>query len=123
MRPARTLALLISIIMLAACASTPPAPTEGLQSARQAIANAERADAGHYAPGDLGEARTKLASANAAVEEEKMIVAQRLADESRASAELAAARTGAAKAIAVNDDMKRSTATLIEEMKRNSGEK
>jgi hypothetical protein len=51
-----------------------------------------------------------------------MIVAQRLADESRAEAELAAAKTAAAKASAVNDEMKSSTATLIQEMQRNTGE-
>ena len=37
-------------------------------------------------------------------------------------AELAAAKAGAAKAIAVNKDIERSTATLIEEMQRKTGE-
>jgi hypothetical protein len=52
-----------------------------------------------------------------------MTLAQQYADESRAEAELAAARTSATKANAVNDEMKRSTGTLVEEMKRNSGDK
>ena len=52
-----------------------------------------------------------------------MIVAERLADESRADAELAFAKTNAAKASAVNDEMKRSTGTLIQEMQRNAGDK
>jgi hypothetical protein len=38
-------------------------------------------------------------------------------------AELASAKTQAVKAKAVNDEMKHSTGTLIEEMKRTSGEK
>jgi len=109
--------------MLTACASTPPAPTASLQSARRAISNAERADAGQYAAGELGEARIKLASADTAVTEKNMIMAERLAEESRAEAELASAKTAAGKAKAVNEEMQRSTDTLIEEMRRSSGEK
>jgi hypothetical protein len=50
-----------------------------------------------------------------------MEVAQRLADESRADAELAAARSTVGKANSVNEEMKRATATLVEEMQRKSG--
>jgi hypothetical protein len=82
----RVAAGLICVLILAACASTPPAPTASLQAAQQAIANAERAEAGRYAAGDLGAARTKLASADAAVTERRMIIAERFADESRAEA-------------------------------------
>ena len=108
-------------LMLAACASTPPAPTASLQAAQQAIATAERAEAGNYAAGELAEARAKLASADTAVNEKEMVMAERFADESRANAELASAKTSAAKAKAVNDEMKLSTGTLIEEMERSSG--
>jgi hypothetical protein len=52
-----------------------------------------------------------------------MIVAARLAEQSRAEAELASARTSSAKATAVNDEMKHSTSTLVEEMQRSSGVK
>jgi len=106
-------------LMLAACASTPP--TESLQAAQQAIATAEGAEAGNYAAGELAEARAKLASADTAVKEKEMVMAERFADESRADAELASAKTAAAKAKAVNDEMKLSTGTLIEEMERSSG--
>ena len=109
--------------MLAACASTPPPPTASLQAAQQAISNAERVEAGQFAAGELGAARTKLASADAAVTEKKMIIAGRFADESRAEAELASAKTAATKAKAVNDEMRTSTATLIQEMQRSSGDK
>jgi hypothetical protein len=104
------------------CASTPP-PTAGLQAARLAISNAEQADASRYAGEELGEARTKLASADTAVKEQRMIMAGRFADESRADAELASAKTGAAKAQAVNAEMTHSTGTLVEEMQRSSGDK
>ena len=92
------------------------------QTAQQALSNAERTDAGRYAAGELGEARAKLASANAAVLEERMVAAARLADQSRVEAELALARTAAAKAAAVNEETKRSTKTLIDEMQRNTGD-
>jgi hypothetical protein len=113
---------LAGALMLAACASTPPAPTASLQAAQQAITAAEGAEAGRYAAGELAEARTKLASADTAVKEEKMVMAERFAEQSRAEAELASAKTAAAKAKAVNDEMKLSTGTLIEEMQRSSGD-
>ena len=112
-----------SALLLAACASTPPVPPANLQAAQQAIAAAERGEAARYAPGELSEAHTRLALADTAVTERKMVMAEHFADESRAEAELASARTSAAKANSVNDEMKRSNGTLAEEMKRTSGDK
>jgi hypothetical protein len=111
---------LAALLMLCGCASTPP-PTASLQQARQAIATAEQAQAGRYASTDLSDARTQLASANAAVTANHMIAAQHFAEESTVDAELATAQTADIKANAVNDEMKRSTATLIQEMQRSSG--
>ena len=113
---------LTGVLMLGGCASVPP-PTASLQAARLAISDADRAEAGRYASAELGEARTKLASADSAVTEQKMTMAERLANESRTEAELASAKTANVKADAVNDEMKRSTSTLVEEMQRNSGDK
>ncbi len=106
----------------AACASTPPAPDASLQAAQQAITAAERIDAGHSAPGELGEARSKLAEANVAVKAGHMASAERLALESRAAAELASAKTASVKALAVNTEMKTSNAALLEELNRKGGE-
>ena len=108
--------------LVVGCASAPPIPTANLQAAQQAIANAERVEAGRYDAGDLADARTRLVSADTAVSEKKMDLAARFADESRAEAELASAKTAATKANAVNDEMKRSTGALVEEMQRSSGE-
>ena len=116
-----TAAGLVSAVVLAACASTPPAPTSSLQSAQRAIASAEQNEAGRYAPAELAEARTQLASAETSVSQAKMITARQYAEQSRAEAELASAKTADVKANAVNDEMKHSTATLIEEMQRNAG--
>jgi hypothetical protein len=112
-----------SALLLAACASTPPVPAANLQAAQQAIAAAERGEAARYAPGELSEAHTRLALADTAVTERKMGMAEHFADESRAEAELASAKTSAAKANSVNNEMKRSNGTLAEEMKRTSGDK
>ena len=112
---------LTGVLALGACASAPP-PTASLHAARQAISKADQAEAGHYASEELGEARTKLTSADNAVAVKKMKMAERLADESRAEAELASAKTAKVKANTVNDEMRHSTSTLIEEMQRNSGE-
>lgn len=112
---------LTALLLLCGCASTPRPPTASLQQARQAIATAEQAQAGHYAPGELSDARTQLASANSAVTVKQMIAARQFAEESTADAELATAKTADIKAHAVNDEMKRSTATLIQETQRSSG--
>ena len=114
-----TSVILVGTILLAgACASTPPAPTSSLDAARTAIATAEKADAGKYAATELGDARQKLAMADKAVKENSMIGARQLADESRVDAELASARTEAAKAVAVNTEMKVGADALTVEMQR-----
>lgn len=107
---------------LAACASTPLAPPASIQAAQQAIATAEGADAGHSAPGELSEARSKLDAANVAMKDGRMAAADRLALQSRASADLAAARTASVKAMAVNAEVKAGNAALAEEMNRKAGE-
>jgi hypothetical protein len=112
----------VVLVFMAACASTPPIPTSNLEAARQAIANAERVGAGTHAIGELGEARANMSAAQRAIDEEQMLAASQLADKARADAELAAARTNVAKAVAVNQEMKNSTTTLIEEMQRKTGD-
>ena len=108
-------------LMLGACAST-PAPTANITAAHDAITNAERADAGHYAAAELGEARDKLKAANTAIDQKDMLGARRLADQSHVEADLAFAITGEAKATAVNDEMKASNTALTEELQRKSGD-
>ena len=110
------------VLLLAACASSPP-PQVALSEARQAIAVADQAHISDASSPQLAEARTKLAAADNAVRAERMAEAERLAQESRADAELAFAQSSAQKNQAVNDEMLRSTDTLSEEIKRNAGAK
>ena len=89
------------VLLLAACVSTAPIPSASLFAAQQAILVAERQGARTYAPAEIWEARSRLSSAQRAVDEKDMLAARRFADESRADAELASARTSAAKTAAM----------------------
>jgi hypothetical protein len=122
-----TVALLIVLVAttlaftLSGCASTPQPPNQAIQAAELAINNADQARVADYASPELVEAREKLTAARLAVEKKDMVAAQRFAEQSRADADLAIAKTGVAKAKAVNDEMKKSTSTLKQEMQRNTG--
>jgi hypothetical protein len=101
-RRMRIAALPALVVLAAGCASTPPIPETSLAAAQQAIGDATTLDAGKFAAAELDEARSKLSAAQRAVDEKQMVAAERLAMEARAEAELASARTAAAKATAVN---------------------
>lgn len=111
----------LGLLVLAACASAPAPPNEALQAAELAITHAEQARVADYASPELGAAREKLTAARAAVQQEKMILAGRLAEQARVDAELAVALAEAAKARVVNDDMQKGIDTLKQEMQRNTG--
>lgn len=111
-------ALLASALLIGGCASSPEAPTGPLERAGSAVGIAEQNDAGRYAATELAAARQKLDEADMAVKEGRMAAAQRLAIEARIEAELAYARTEAAKAAAINAEMKRGAEALTEEMNR-----
>lgn len=118
---AKALATALAVLSLAACASMPAAPLQELQAAELAITNAEQAGVADYSAPQLNQARVKLASARTAVQQEQMLLAARLADESKVEADLASANTEMLKAKAVNDEMQDSIDTLKQEMQRNSG--
>lgn len=116
-RSSRTILFAGALMVLSACASTPP-PSSALEAASGAITNAERANAGRFAAVELGEAREKLAQANSAAGAKDMILAEQLAEEARVSADLAYARTEAVKAERVNKEMDLGAEALEEEMQR-----
>lgn len=107
-----------SALLFAACATVPDAPLASLAEARVAINTAEKDNAARYASPDLTEARQRLAQADRAVASEHMIEADRLAHQARIAAELASARTEAAKAVEVNDQLIKSAIALDEELRR-----
>jgi hypothetical protein len=104
--------------LLIGCASAPLPPTESLNAAKSAIDSAEQADARQYAGAELEEARAQLVMAEKAVAAKTMTRADQLAQQSRVAAELAMARTQAAKAAEINREMGRGADALDVEMKR-----
>lgn len=118
----RLAAVAAVFLMFAACASTPDAPDRELQAAEMAITNAEQARVADYASAELSDARENLRAARRAVQQEEMVLAKRLAQQSRVNAELALAKAEAIKAEAINDEMQKSTDALKQEMQRNSGD-
>jgi len=117
----RTVFAAVGLLALTACATEPLPPDQELQAAALAITNAEQARVADYASPELGEAREKLAAANAAAQQKNMVDAKRLAEQSRLDAELATAKAEAIKAKTVNDEMKKGTESLQQEMQRNTG--
>lgn len=121
-RRSLTLATVMAgLLTIGGCASSPMPPSESLQAAEQAIKTAEEARVADYASLELSQARDKLAAAKAAVQQEDMDRAKRLAEEALVDAQLATAKTGEIKAKKVNVDMQESTKSLKQEMYRNTG--
>lgn len=118
----RVMAVAVSAYALAACAAQPLPPTAELQAADQAIASADKARVADSSSPELSEAREKITAAHSAVQEKKMVLAQRLAEQSRVDAELALARIEANKASTVNTEMMKSNSSLNQEMQRNTGD-
>jgi len=110
----------IASLMLAACASTPP-PNTQITAAESAIAHAEQAQVADYSSPELVEARKDLAAAKAEIANKNMTTAARLAQKAELNADLAAAKAAAVKAKTVNDEMKKSTTVIKQEMQRNTG--
>lgn len=118
----RVIAVTAGAYALAACAAQPLPPTAALLAADQAIATADKARVADSSSPELSAAREKIAAARSAVQAEEMVAAQRLAEQSRLSAELALARIEANKAATVNTEMMKSNDSLNQEMQRNTGD-
>lgn len=110
---------LVALLGLTACASTGQAPVGAMESARQAIANAEHVRASENAALELTLAREKLSAAEQAVDNEDMELAQQMADEATVLAELAVAKSEMADARQINEEVVRTTQAITEEIQRN----
>lgn len=114
-------ALLLLASLASGCATTRDAPTSALQSARQAIANAEQVGAAREAPFDLRRARDRYDAAEEAVDDENMLQAEWLAHEAAVLAELAYSRSQMLTAKRVNEELQQTTEMLKEELSRQRG--
>jgi hypothetical protein len=83
-----TLTALLLVTSAGALAAKPVA-ADKLAVAQASLARAEQAQAAQFAQVELGQARSKLAAAQAAAEKRKKDVASRLADEADLEAQLA----------------------------------
>ena len=108
--------LAVSVLLLGACASKPPAPTDALTTARAAVTQAEAADAGRLAPVELLAARDKLAQADAAVRAEQFAQARRLAEQATADGMLAERKARAQRSRQAVAELERSNAALQKEL-------
>jgi hypothetical protein len=107
-------------LLLAACASGPPVPTEKLVEAQAAISRAIGAGAADLAPAELGLARQKLTRANAAVDATNHESAARLATEAQADANLAEAKAKSAKAQRAASEVGEGNRVLRDELMRSA---
>ncbi len=114
----RPVTILTVGILLGACATTATPPSNSMAEAREAIRIAQDSGARQYAPAELDDAQQHLSKAEAAINEEQMTVAERSAERARVTAELATARTEAAKATNINKEMEQAAKALREEMGR-----
>lgn len=113
----RLLAGIALLALVSACATTPP-DRSILDNARNAIEQAESARAEEYAPIELRYAHERLASADEALDNDRPDDARRLSEQAEIEAQLALARTRAAKARAElqneQEDLEQIRADLVE---------
>lgn len=89
---------LLASVALAACSSAVPKPDDAMVRAKTAVDQATTAGSTQYAAMDMNNAQTKLQSANDAETKGDYKQARYLAEDAEADAELALAKTQAAKA-------------------------
>jgi hypothetical protein len=107
-----------AVLLLGACASLTPPPTQPMLSAQAAVTRAARAGAAETAPTELRSARDKLALAQVALADDKPKAAQRLAMEAQADANLAEAKARRAKAQKAAAALGEGNRVLREELQR-----
>jgi len=109
-----------TILLLAACASSPPAPTEQLAVSKATIDQAVSAGAPEFAPAELSSARGKLDRANLAMTAKDYAQARILAEQAQVDAQLAVTRTRSSKAQRAAAALQEDRRVLREEVNRNA---
>jgi len=120
MKHMRVLIILFAIV-LAACAT--PGPSEDIfASAQQAVEQAEAAGGEEYAPVEMRFAKEKLTEAREGVEKRQNDVASYLIEQAEINAELAIAKSAAAKQRNKVSELRRAVEVLEEDLKATYGE-
>lgn len=108
------------LLGLTACASEKTPATADVAVSRAAVANATSAGAADLAPAEMQSAREKMLRANKALEAKDYKLAQDLAAQASADAQLAQSKANSTKATAAADELQQSIRVLREELNRNS---
>ncbi len=108
------------LLGLTACASDKTPATADVAVSRAAVANATSAGAADLAPAEMQSAREKMMRANKALEAKDYKLAQDLAAQASADAQLAQSKANSSKATAAADELQQSIRVLREELNRNS---
>jgi hypothetical protein len=108
-------------LLLVACASQPPVPSDQLAVARNAIDYAVEMGARDHAPGDLQQARQHLAEAERAVEQGENKIARQLALEAEKIARLADRKSRSAQSRRQVEQLEDTVEALREEISRAQG--
>jgi hypothetical protein len=106
-----------AVLMLAACATTPP-PTAQMAVSNAALAHAVGAGAVEFAPTEMAMARDKMSRANLALASKDNDAALALAQQAQLDAQLAEAKTESAKAGKSAQALDEASRALREEMAR-----
>jgi len=114
-----TAAFTVTAISVVACASTPP-PTELMAVSTASVARAVTAGGGEAAPLEMRLARDKLERAKVAMEAKDYELARKLALEAQVDAQLAGAKSQAARAGKAAAVIQEDSRVLREELDRKS---
>ena len=117
---AGSVSLISSLVLLSACATTPPPPTAEMTRAQAEIGQAQRAGAREFATEYLNESIAKMEQAEAENAKGNNVLATRLVEESYADAHLAQVSAQSAKSARAADDVDKSIQTLQHEANRSS---
>ncbi|KQQ45727.1 hypothetical protein ASF61_18800 [Duganella sp. Leaf126] len=110
----------LALLCLAACASEKTPATADVAVSRAAVANATSAGAADLAPEEMKSARDKMMRANQALAAKDYKLAQDLAAQAQADAQLAQSKANSAKATAAADELQQSIRMLRDEVNRSN---
>ena len=105
-------------VTIMGCSGKMAVQTEKIANAEKAIADARESNATVNAPLDLRLSEDKLNQAKAAIAEKEYEKAARLVDEAIIDADVARAKTRAAKAKQISDEMRETIDTMSREIER-----
>jgi Domain of unknown function (DUF4398) len=110
----------LALLALGACASNKTPATADVAVSRAAVANATSAGAADLAPEEMKSAREKMMRANQALAAKDYKLAQDLAAQAQADAQLAQSKANSAKATTAADELQQSIRVLRDEVNRNT---